>query len=229
MSSNHAVDVECYGTLQRVPLQNAYITIDKLKSIVSNRLQIDYPFNFIHQGAELCGTDTLYDLSLNPNHPIRVRRCSNATSYIPDSITDIFLSYDQADRDTVTRMKTKLEEENYLCWLDVEQISGNADRFSPAVERGIQKSTVFLACITNRYAQSTKRRQELSYATQQCRRIILLLLEELHWPPPQIAALVSGLSNIDFYHTAATASSTPWLPVKFEELLTKLGDLAPQL
>lgn len=54
-------------------------------------------------------------------------------------------------------------------------------------------------------------------------------MEDLQFSPPQIESLVSGLSYIEFYHTTASAMSTAWPPEKFDELLTKLGDLAPQI
>jgi hypothetical protein len=229
MSNSQAVNVECYGTVQRIPLTNPFIRIDKLKSILCSRLNIDYSFNLTYEGAELCNQDTLHDLALNPAHPIRVRRCSIDNSYVTDSMTDVFLSYEQTYQDIVIQMKQKLEEKNYYCWLDVEEMSGDTDHFCSAIEQGIQRSTVFVCCITSRYVRSTKCRQELSFAKQHEKRIILLMMEELHWPPQQIGSLVSGLSYIKFYNTASSGNLTSWPPEKFDELLSKLGDLAPQL
>jgi hypothetical protein len=229
MTNIQAVNVECYGTFQRIPLPNPYTRIDKLKSIICNRLKIDYPFNLTYEGAELCNEDTVQDLAINPAHTIRVRRCSIDDSYTTDSITDVFLSYEQTHQDIVVEMKQKLEEKNYFCWLDIEQMPGNTDNFCSAVEQGIQRSTVFVCCITSRYVRSTKCRQELSFAKQHNKRIILLMMEKLHWPPQQIGTLVSDLSYIEFYNTSASGGSTPWPSEKFDELLNKLADLAPQI
>ena len=68
-------------------------------------------------GAELCDKDIMYDLSLNSNRPVRVRRCSIDDSYptISDAITDIFLSSEQTNRDTIRELKTEIEDENYFC------------------------------------------------------------------------------------------------------------------
>ncbi|CAF0923875.1 unnamed protein product [Rotaria sp. Silwood1] len=144
-------------------------------------------------------------------------------------MTDIFLSYERTHRDTVLELKQKLEEKNYFCWLDVIQIPSNNYYFCPEIETGIQKSTVFVCCITNRYVQSNKCRQELSFAKQQNKPVILLLIEVLNWPPAQIANLVSGLSYIEFYDTTSPASSTTWPSEKFDELLNKLSKLAPNI
>ncbi|CAF2400180.1 unnamed protein product [Rotaria sp. Silwood2] len=228
MSNKYAVNVECYGTLRRIPLPNQFITIDKLKGIVCDRLNIDYPFNLIYEGAELCKEDTLHDLDINPNFPLRVRRCS-IDSYTTDLMTDIFLSYERTHRNTVIQLKQELEEKNYFCWLDVEEIPSNNDHFCPEIEAGIQKSTVFVCCITSRYVQSNKCRQELSFAKQHNKPIILLLIEELNWPPAQIRTLVSGLSYIRFYNTASLASSTSWSSEMFDGLLNKLGELTPHI
>jgi hypothetical protein len=172
----------------------------------------------------------VHDLNLNPSHPVRVRRCSIDDSYTTtDSNTEVFLSYEQTHLATIVELKRKLEDDDYSCWLDVEQTSGNIDHFSSAIEQGIQNSTVFVACITSRYARSTKCRQELSYAKQHDKKIILLLMEALHWPPQQIGSLVSGLSYIEFYNTASSASSTSWLSEKFRELFAKLSELAPHI
>lgn len=234
MSHNQAVNVECYGTIKRIPLPNPFIRVDKFKSIVCNKLNIDYPFNLTYDGANLCNEDTLHDLALDPARYIRVRRCSVDDSYTTDSyttnsITDIFISYEQTDRNNVIKMKQNLEEKNYFCWLDVDEIPGNTDHFCSAIEQGIQRSTVFVCCITNRYVRSTKCQQELTFATRNNKRIILLMMEELHWPPPQIANLVSDLSYIEFYNTTSSNNSIPWSAEKFNEFLSKLTDLAPQI
>ena len=226
MSNVNAVNVECYGTLQRIPLSNQFITIEKLKNIVCNRLNINYPFNLTYEGAELHNQDSLHDLGINPAQPIRVRRCS-VYSHGTDSITDVFLSYERAHIEFAIQLKLKLEEKNYFCWLDVTEISGNNDQFCPEIRAGIQKSTVFVCCITNKYTQSNKCREELSVARQYNKPIMLLLLEALIWPPPHIGTLVSGLSYIEFYNTAPSASSTSWSSQKFDDLLSKLAEFAP--
>ena len=74
-----------------------------------------------------------------------------------------------------------------------------------------------------------KCRQELSYAKQHNKRIILLLMEQIHWPPHEIANLVSGLPYIEFYNTTSSASSSPWPSEKFSEFLTQLHELIPQM
>jgi len=227
MSDQYAVTVECYGTVQRIPLPNPFIKIDKFKDIICTRLKIDYPFDLTYQGASLCNQDTVHDLALNPAQPIRVRRHS-IDLYATDAMTDIFLSYERTHREVIRELKQKLEEKTYLCWLDVEQIPGN-DQFCPAIEQGIQKSTVFVCCITRRYVVSTKCQQELSLAKQHNKPIVLLLMEALNWPPRQIETLVSGLSYIEFYNTASSASSTSWPSEKLNELLRKLSELAPQM
>jgi hypothetical protein len=233
MSDQYAVNIECYGEYQRIPVLNQYVKIEKLKDIVCNRFNIDYPFNLTYEGARLCNQDSLHDLALKSGPAIRVRRCSTDV-YATDSMlssdlmTDIFLSYEQTDRESVVQLKQKLEKKNYFCWLDVEQIPNN-NQFCPAIEQGIQKSTVFVCCITSKYVKSTKCRQELTFAKQHNKPIVLLLMEEFNWPPGQIQTLISGLSYIEFYHTAASSSSTPWPSEKFDELLSTLADLAPQI
>ena len=232
MSNAEPVTVECNGTLRRIPMENPYMAVERLKSIIRARFNIDYPFNLTYEGAELSDKDTVYDLGLKSNHPVRVRRCSiddsqhSTTSNLP---TDVFLSYEQTNRDTVRALKGQIEDETYSCWWDIEQISGNIDRFSPMIEQAIQKSSIFVACITSRYARSIKCQQELSCAKQNKKRIILLLMEQIHWPPNEIRNLVSGLPYIEFYNTTPTASSTPWSSEKFNELLAQLREFIPQI
>jgi hypothetical protein len=227
MTDRQALNFECDGEFLRIPVPNQFIKIEKLKDTVRNRFKIDYPFNLTYEGAELCAQDTLHDLALESNRPIRVRRCS-IDVYATDLMTDIFLSHEQTHRESVIQLKEKLEQKSYSSWLDIEQIPGK-NQFCPAIEQGIQKSTVFVCCITSRYVRSTKCQQELTFAKRHNKPIILLLMEEMNWPPQQIRTLVSDLSYIEFYHTAASSSSTPWPSEKFNELLSVLANLAPNI
>ena len=228
------MNIECYGTIKMIPVPNPYISIEELKNIVRSRLNIDYPFILTYGAAELCNEDSLHDLGINPAEVIRVRRCAVDDSLYTldsvDSMNDIFLSYEPSVRNVVRELKRKLEQGNYFSWFDFEKLSNeDLDRFSSAIERGISRSPVFMCCITKKYAQSTKCQQELQYAKQNRKKMILLLMEDLHWPPPQIETFVSGLSYIQFYHDATSASSTPWPSEKFDELLQKLAAFVPQM
>lgn len=228
MSGSSAVNVECYGSLQRIPLENVFITIDKLKQIISNRFHIDYPFNLTYEGAELFGTDTVHDLGIDQMRPIRVRRSSiESPPNKIDIVSDVFLSYEQTHRQIVTQLKEELQERSYFCWLDTTDALNRTSSLSSETQGAIQTSTVFVGCITNRYVQSGRCLQELSYAKQNNKPIILLLLERMNWPPRQITNLVSGLPCIQFYHTTLIASSTPWSSEEFHEFISKLSELAP--
>jgi len=218
MQDGHALDVVCNGDFQRVPVPNIYVTIGTLRNIVSNRFHINFPFILTYNGALLNEEDTLHDLALHPSRPIIVRRKSHdETTSASNSGTDLFLSYEQTNRSLVQNLRQELETRNYSCCMDAEKL------FSSAIEHNIQQSTVFVCCMTNRYIQSNKCRQELSYAKQQNKRIIILLLEPMTWPPTQIAGLVSGITYIVFY------DATPWPADKFNEFLNSLADFAPQL
>lgn len=230
MSTSQAMNIECYGKIKRIPVPNSYIPIEELKNIVRSKLNIDYPFRLTYRAAELCDEDSLHDLHINSEEVVRVRRCSvENLEYIPDSMTDIYLSYEQSDRSKITELKKELEQRSYFSWFDVEQLSNqDLNHFCPANEQGISRSPVFLCCITNRYVLSTKCQQELRCAKENGKKIIILLMEDVHWPPSQIKSLVSGLSYIQFYHDATSPSSTLWPSEKFNELLKKLADFAPQ-
>lgn len=229
MSNNQSVNVECSGKTKKIPLPNPFISVKELKSIISGRFNIDYPCKLTYDCADLCDEDLIHDLGLNPSHFIRVRRCSIDNTYTTNSITDIYLSYEKTHQNIIVELKQELEQRNYICWLDIEQLSNNIDHFSSAMEQGIQKSTVFLCCITNRYIHSNKCRQELTFAKECNKKIILLIMEQISWPPQQIRNLVSDLSYIEFYITSLSNNSISWSRESFDELLERLGGLAPQL
>lgn len=235
MSTSQAVNIECYGNIKKIPMPNPFITVEKLKDIVRNRLRIDYPFTLTHKCAELCDEDSFHDLAIGSNEIVRVRRSSVdesryvSTSDSIDPMTDIFLSYEQAHRNIVEELKKELEERTYSCWLDIERSPEDLNNFSPTIQQAISKSTVFICCITGRYVRSMKCQQELRFAKEHGKKTILLLMEDLPWPSPQIEGLVSGLDCIQFYPDATSASLTPWRPEKFRELRNKLSVFIPQM
>lgn len=231
-----AVNIECYGTIKKIPMPNSFITIEKLKDIVRDRMSIDYPFILTHKYAELCDQDSFHDLAIGSDEIIRVRRSSitephyASTSDSIDPMTDIFLSYERAHRNIVGELKKELEERTYSCWFDIERLPiQDLINFSSTIEQAISKSTVFICCITGRYVRSMKCQQELGHARQNRKRIILLLIEDLPWPPPQIQGLVSDLDVIEFYPDATSASATPWRPEQFQKLMNKLAVFLPQM
>ena len=91
---------------------------------------------------------------------------------------DIFISYNWKSKDQVKLLYDKLNND-YLVkiWMDDGQISN--DNLLTQIADAIKKSTIFLCCITKKYAESDICRKEISYANTLKKRFIVLMLENL--------------------------------------------------
>lgn len=91
---------------------------------------------------------------------------------------DIFISYQWDVKDKVKLLYNKLTNEyKFKVWLDDNELDNNM-LYDQLVE-GIKKSTLFLCCVTKKYAESVNCIREINFASESKKKMIVLMFEKL--------------------------------------------------
>jgi hypothetical protein len=101
----------------------------------------------------------------------------------------VFISYQWDSQRLVMKLRDRLSEKGFGCWMDVDQIGGG-DQLYEEIDKGIRACRVFVSCVTERYTQSRNCRREVALANLYQKPIIPILMEKIEWPPPGSLALV---------------------------------------
>jgi len=89
---------------------------------------------------------------------------------------DIFLSYNWDHKPFVEKLYNKLcNELNFKVWLDDKELDHTP--LSKQLADGINKSQVFMCCITKKYSESRNCREELLFAFSKNKPPIILMFE----------------------------------------------------
>jgi len=92
-----------------------------------------------------------------------------------DNQFDIFLSYNWDHKPYVKKLYDKLRKMNYKVWID--DIELDHTQLSSQLADGINKSKVFMCCITKKYSESRNCREEFFYAINKNKPTIILMFE----------------------------------------------------
>lgn len=92
--------------------------------------------------------------------------------------TDIFISYQWASQKFALRLKEFLTKNDLNVWMDLTGLSAG-DVIAGKLAVAISDATVFLACITKKYSESTMCCNEIHYAIEEKKYIIPVMLERL--------------------------------------------------
>ena len=91
---------------------------------------------------------------------------------------DIFISYNSEIKDKVIRLYRKLTQKHKLrVWLDQYEIGSS--RYSEELSHAILNSKIFLCCITKKYTESENCKDEICYAKNLKKKMIVLMFERL--------------------------------------------------
>lgn len=88
---------------------------------------------------------------------------------------DVMISYNWEHQTTVLKIRDKLEENGFSCWIDKNNMSGSTlDAMSAAVEN----CTIFLMCYSKKYSESKNCKKEAEYAETRDKIIIPCKMEK---------------------------------------------------
>jgi len=92
-----------------------------------------------------------------------------------DNQFDIFLSYNWDHKPYEKKLYDKLRNMNYKVWIDDIELDNT--RLNSQLADGINKSHIFMCCITKKYSISKNCIKEFSYAINKNKPTIILMFE----------------------------------------------------
>ncbi len=110
-------------------------------------------------------------------------------------MTQVFLSYAEADREVVDKIRKRLMQEGFTVWLNTTDIQTGVD-FQEAINRGIEEADNIIHLISPAALRSQYCQQEIAYALALHKRIIPILIEPTD--ENQIEPALRVLQYIDF-------------------------------
>ena len=128
---------------------------------------------------------SVYNLTKNtPNNisPPQVQKNTGCVAtYTQEQATqakfDVFVSYSPADSSIADAVVDCFEEENMTCWIGSRDISPNA-KWSDAMKAGIESCEIFLLILTTNTGKSTQVKNDMNYAREQGKKIIIFRAED---------------------------------------------------
>ncbi|MDM8564898.1 TIR domain-containing protein [Candidatus Halobeggiatoa sp. HSG11] len=124
-----------------------------------------------------------------PLHHELITASDNATHQIG---TELFVSYSRKDNDFVQKLNTRLQEAGRTVWFDQESQQSDADEevdFKPEAFKGIDNADNFVFVVSLPSVDSPYCQAELEHATQQGKRVILLLYRQVELELPDALRL----------------------------------------
>src|SRR4028119_247893 len=109
-------------------------------------------------------------------------------------MTQVFLSYADADRATMEKIRSSLRRESITVWTNKTDIQ-TGEAFEDAIKRGIEQADNVVYLLSPDSLNSQYCQQELEYALLLNKRIIPILVRET--PPEQMPPVLRGLHYID--------------------------------
>lgn len=112
-----------------------------------------------------------------------------------DSEEHVMISYQWDTQETMLRVKTELESQGFSVWMDVEQMEGS---ILETMARAVEKSSVFLLAVSQKYQNSPNCRSEAEYAYQRRKRMIPLMMEPGYSPDGWLGIILGSKLWMDF-------------------------------
>ncbi|MGP1371939.1 MAG: TIR domain-containing protein [Almyronema sp.] len=120
---------------------------------------------------------------------------TESLKFANDGMTQVFLSYGEADRAIAEQVRKALLRAGLTVWIDKADIK-TAEDFQKAICRGIEKADNVIYLLSPASLKSTYCQQELAYARTYHKRLIPLLVRETDLS--QVPAELNTLQFIDF-------------------------------
>jgi WD40 repeat protein len=109
-------------------------------------------------------------------------------------MTQVFLAYADADRETAQKIRYSLMREGFTVWINTHDIGTGMD-FQAEIARGLEEADNFVYLMSPAAVQSDYCQRELEYAVSLHKRIVPILAAAVE--PSQIPAALRNLHYID--------------------------------
>lgn len=139
---------------------------------------------------------------------------------------DVFISYNHKSKNQVENLYNVLSKQyNLNIWIDFKRLK-IGDNLSIALNDGLKKSKVVIACITKSYSQSKSCQNELILASEHKKPLLIIALEEVKLKDiPEISFYISNLNRCNLYKVEEKDKNI-WSSKKFlDEVITTLEEI----
>jgi hypothetical protein len=127
----------------------------------------------------------------------------------------LFVSYCHSNKEIVHRVADELTKINYKIWIDRDRIKGNL--LLADIQKGIEASHIIICFISKNYCDSQTCMDEITYARNQKKKILPIMLDEFFKVEQEGIRLM--LSRIlSFYAFKQPDTFSPWNSNHFEKL-----------
>jgi hypothetical protein len=92
---------------------------------------------------------------------------------------DLFLSYNWGIQDQVKKLDFNLTRAGYKVWRDEKYLNTDSQPFKSQLADAIAKSKIIICCLTEEYCKSHVCNQEITYADNLEKPLIILMLQDL--------------------------------------------------
>ncbi len=190
------------GLLEVIHRQESYVqqhTYFLDKALVWERQQKRSPYLLI--GDDRQQAETWLRLRFRDEQPPCLPtdlHCEFITESIKNAdnlMTQVFLSYAEADREVVDKIRKRLMREGFTVWLNTTDIQTGVN-FQEAINRGIEEADNIIHLLSPAALRSQYCQQEIAYALALHKRIIPILIKPTD--EHQIEPALRGLQYIDF-------------------------------
>ena len=107
----------------------------------------------------------------------------------------VMISYQWDSQEVLVEVKNRLQASGYRVWMDLEQMGGST---LETMAKAVEKSSVVLICVSERYKESPNCRSEAEYAYQLRKDIIPLMMQRNYKPDGWLGMLLGTKFWIDF-------------------------------
>ena len=111
----------------------------------------------------------------------------------------IMISYKWDDQSEVKKIAEALKENNFNVWIDYELVHGDIQE---QMAEAVEGAALVIVCISAKYQESENCKKEFTYADQQKKNIIPIIMEKGFNASGKLALITAGKKYIDYSNSS---------------------------
>lgn len=136
---------------------------------------------------------------------------------------DLMISYSHKTKEVTWKIHDWFEKRGFKIWIDKNYLD---TELAKEIRNGIDKSSVFIPCFSSEYEKSTWCKKELTYASENDKHIIPIIVENGYVLSNDIRFQITGLKYFTLEEDFDTAMNQVLKAVK--KYTNKTGTLSPE-
>ncbi|XP_071962694.1 uncharacterized protein [Antedon mediterranea] len=129
-------------------------------------------------------------------------------------VPHVMISYQWDVQPRIIQLKQKLQNAGYNVWMDIDQMEGD---LLGAMASAVENAVVMIACISQKYKDSTSCRTEATYAYKQNKPILPLIVQHNYTADGWLGAFIGTLKYYPLYKDSMVAT-------EFQNIKSEIGE-----